>query len=378
MAATNNLLRFLTAEAKLPLAAAIAQATGLQKANLVTIEDLAKTDFETLKAASANDKAAKATLAAAKRVSIKRKRGLPEGSTSSSSKRLRADPTEIKSPADVEAALALPSSDLNEDELAGIILTTNRAPLLLTFAAVLLRYTMPEQPLSSRLSLAQAVTSMNAQAKAASIGLDKSGSAEKEGWGQGQPLVKVMTRDIRVLKRWGYEWKTDTKNSAHVIKTEDPDQKPPAAHSGLPADVTSSEDSPALLALDLEQLKLLDGPPIVSASASTTGLPVYQADSAHNYILKAFDSVFQDKPEAKKKRRPASEIAAEREANLGHLVKALDLLFQSWSVLDPTELDKRAWSWYVKVRPQVEGGRAGWGAKGQVKLKEILNLRRPK
>ncbi|THV79304.1 hypothetical protein D6D29_06989 [Aureobasidium pullulans] len=378
MAATNNLLRFLTAEAKLPLAAAIAQATGLQKANLVTIEDLAKTDFETLKAASANEKAAKATLAAAKRVSIKRKRGLPEESTSSSSKRLRAGPTEIKSPADVEASLALPSSNLNEDELAAIILTTNRAPLLLTFAAVLLRCTMPEQPTSSRLSLAQAVTSMNAQAKAASIGLDKSGSAEKEGWGQGQPLVKVMTRDIRVLKRWCYEWKTDTKNSAHVIKTEDPDQKPPAAESDLPVDVTSSEDLPALLALDLEQLKRLDSPPIVSASASTTGLPVYQADSAHNYILKAFDSVFEDKAEAKKKKRPASEIAAEREANLGHLVKALDLLFQSWSFLDPTELDKRAWSWYVKVRPPVEGGRAGWGAKGQVKLKDILDLRRPK
>lgn len=237
---------------------------------------------------------------------------------------------------------------------------------------------MPDQPLSSRLSLAQAVTSMNAQAKAASIGLDKSGSAEKEGWGQGQPLVKVMTRDIRVLKRWGYEWKTDTKNSAHVIKTEDLDQKPPAANPDLPADVTTSEDSPALLALDLEQLKRLDSPPIVSASASTTGLPVYQADSAHNYILKAFDSVFEDKAEAKKKKRPASEIAAEREANLGHLVKALDLLFQSWSILDPTELDKRAWSWYVKVRPPVEGGRAGWGAKGQVKLKDILDLRRPK
>lgn len=36
MADTNNLLRFLTTEAKLPLAAAIAQAAGLQKANLVT------------------------------------------------------------------------------------------------------------------------------------------------------------------------------------------------------------------------------------------------------------------------------------------------------------------------------------------------------
>lgn len=36
MADINDLLRFLTAEAKLPLAAAVAQAAGLQKANLVT------------------------------------------------------------------------------------------------------------------------------------------------------------------------------------------------------------------------------------------------------------------------------------------------------------------------------------------------------
>jgi hypothetical protein len=131
-------------------------------------------------------------------------------------------------------------------------------------------------------------------------------------------------------------------------------------------------------ALDLEQLKRLDAPPIVSASASTADLPVYHANPARNYILKAFDLVHDDKAETKKK-RPNAEIAAEREANLGHLVKALGLLFSSWSaVLTPDELDKRAWSWYVTVRPQVEAGRAGWGAKGQVKLKDILDLRRPK
>jgi hypothetical protein len=138
------------------------------------------------------------------------------------------------------------------------------------------------------------------------------------------------------------------------------------------------EDSPALLALDLEQLRRLDAPPIVTASASTADLPVYHAGPARNYILKAFDSVYDDKTETKKK-KPSAELAAEREMNLGHLIKALDLLFQSWSVvLTPDELDKRAWSWYVKVRPQVEAGRAGWGAKGQVKLKDILDPRRPK
>jgi hypothetical protein len=273
----------------------------------------------------------------------------------------------------VEAALALPVSDLTDDDLAGIILSTNRAPLLLAFATTLIKHTMPEQPPSACLSLAQAVTSLNAQAKAANIGLGSSASAEKEGWGQGQSLVKVMTRDIRVLKRWGYEWKPAPKESTNHIKTEDTDQE-------LSTDQTASpvEDLPALLAFDLEQLKRLDAPPIVSTSASTADLPVYHADPARNYILKAFDSVYDDKAETKKK-RPTAEIAAEREANLGHLVKALDLLFNSWSTaLSPDELDRRAWTWYVKVRPQVEAGRAGWGAKGQVKLKDILDLRRPK
>lgn len=232
---------------------------------------------------------------------------------------------------------------------------------------------MPEQPISSRLSLGQAVTSLNAQAKAANIGLGNSITAEKEGWGQGQSLVRVMDRDVRVLKRWGYEWRSDTQGSSKTVKTEEQDQKPPV---GSPRELPP-EDSPALLALDLEQLKRLDGPPIVSASASTAGLPIYHADSARNYIMKAFDSVYDDKPETKKK-RPAAELAAEREANLGHLIKALDLLFQSWSaVLSLDDLDKRSWNWYVKVRPQVEAGRAGWGAKGQVKLKDILDLKRP-
>jgi hypothetical protein len=205
-------------------------------------------------------------LAAAKRVSIKRKRGLPEEGASVPSKRSRVDPTEIQSPADVEASLALPVSDLTDDDLAGIILTTNRAPLLLTFAATLIKHTMPGQPPSACLSLAQAVTSLNAQAKAANIGLASSASAEKEGGGQGQSLVKVMTRDVRVLKRWGYEWKPSHRETIKEIKTEDADQKP---STDMHHETSSVEDSPALLALDLEQLKRLDAPPIVSASAST-------------------------------------------------------------------------------------------------------------
>jgi hypothetical protein len=39
-------------------------------------------------------------------------------------------------------------------------------------------------------------------------------------------------------------------------------------------------------------------------------------------------------------------------------------------------LDKRAWAWYLRVRPDVQSGAQGWGEKGQVKLSDILALRR--
>ena len=59
------------------------------------------------------------------------------------------------------------------------------------------------------------------------------------------------------------------------------------------------------------------------------------------------------------------------------LLRALDLLYQSWiGTLGPEALDKRVWGWYVKVRPAVEQGVAGWGGKNEVKLADILALRR--
>ncbi|KAL8740743.1 MAG: hypothetical protein Q9190_006580, partial [Brigantiaea leucoxantha] len=60
---------------------------------------------------------------------------------------------------------------------------------------------MPSQPLSSRLSLAQAVMSTGAKSKAVHLGLQSGKPAEEEGWGEGQPVVRVMGRDIRVMRR---------------------------------------------------------------------------------------------------------------------------------------------------------------------------------
>ena len=70
-------------------------------------------------------------------------------------------------------------------------------------------------------------------------------------------------------------------------------------------------------------------------------------------------------------------MKGEKERNLAMLLQALDLVYASWShVLGREELDRRAWAWYVAVRPDVEHGVAGWGGKGEVKLSQILDLRR--
>jgi hypothetical protein len=271
----------------------------------------------------------------------------------------------------------LPEPELDEEKLKSSVVYTNRAPLVLAFAVVLIKYTMPGQPISSRLSLAQAVTSMNSKTKAINIGLEGGQAAEDEGWGEGQPLVRIMTRDIRVMKRWGYEWEADGELTQGTMKSS-PD---------TPVEEKAKE--PALWGVDLEALKKANQPSTRKATRGASDLPVYTAQSARNYLMKAFetpatllvkeeDVKVEDDAPAKKTKRTAATIVAEKERNLGLLLGALELLYQSWSaILSKEDLDKRAWGWYVRVRPEVAHGAAGWGGKGSVKLADILDLRRP-
>ncbi|KAI2602281.1 ribosomal protein S5 domain 2-type protein [Hypoxylon sp. NC1633] len=85
-------------------------------------------------------------------------------------------------------------------------LVTIRGPLLLVFVVELLRYTMPEQPPSSRLSLAKAFANESVGNKATSAGFSQDMRAAEEGWGSGQPTVTIMGRKVIVLKRGGYDW----------------------------------------------------------------------------------------------------------------------------------------------------------------------------
>lgn len=468
-----------------------------------------------MKDAIGDEKAAKSLQTAAKGIvkDPSKKRGAPDSLSSTDSKRKKSAyelSNEPQTPQALEASLALPNPSVDEEEISKTTIHTNRAPLVLAFAVELLKYTMPEQPLSSRLSLAQAVVSLNSKSKAVNLGISNGATAEQDGWGQGQPKIRIMGREVHVLKRGGYDWKADdesevdTTGAATYAKAQEEassssevSKHPEVQQADIKIDdsqwrvsqivtlkkstfvarsigvkssaqarsmlqqllesnkeireashnitawrilseqggvfeecnddgesgggrhvlnllqslnltnvlvvvtrwyggimlgtdrwrimsevtrdslaqrlrISGTIGQEALWGLDLETMRDTNAP-VVGGTAS--GMPVHKAEGARAYIMKAFASSPGTDTPAKKKTGVALE--REKEHNLGLLLGALDLLFASWvEHISREDLDRRAWSWYVQVRPDVESGVAGWGGKGDVRLADILNLRR--
>ncbi|KAI1346973.1 hypothetical protein F5Y01DRAFT_260062 [Xylaria sp. FL0043] len=213
----QDLIRLMTVGMKVPIKDALSRIKSLQAKNLRSVQQIAECPLSDVQSAVPDAKAARSLQNACKA-------RMKNPTTPLASKRtgsdLTADAKRLKSstdagylggggdpvqPRDYEASLQL-SVEADEQLIASTTLLTNRAPLVLAFAVELLRYTMPEQPPSSRLSLAQAVVSANSRSKAVSLGLEKGLSADDEGWGHGQPRVRVMGREVTVLKRGGYSW----------------------------------------------------------------------------------------------------------------------------------------------------------------------------
>ena len=239
---------------------------------------------------------------------------------------------------------------------------------------------MPSQPLSSCLSLAQAVVSANSRSKAVSIGLaDKGTSAEDQGWGVGQPGVRVMGREVKVMKRQGYDWKEPIGKRTGDAVGDETQLEPAGSQLTLKQEEDGGHEKTALWGLDLEALRSSNGPLVAGAqSMRSTGLPVHSAHNARAYLSKSFASPRAETSSVNpNKKSSAAAQKAEREDNLAKLLRALDMLYESWAhVLSIEELDRRAWSWYVAVRPDVKDGVAGWGGRGEVKLGKVLEMRR--
>lgn len=362
-AQVQALLRFLTHDAKVPLAVALPKYNLLRKHGLSSADAIAKSDTDSLKSIFDDEKITKQVHNAARRVSNPKKRAALQDNAPVSPKYAKTDK------GDCEAELALPQAHVPIDELRTVEIETNRAPLFLAFALVVSKYTLPDQPLSSRLSLAQAVTSAGAQSKAKYIGLTDS-TAEDEGWAQGQPSVKLMGRKIAVMRR-------------HVVvknETEDMDSQKTIE----PEAETLAASHEALWGIDLEALKRSNGPLIAGKMGNSTGPPVHKAQAARSYLLKAIDliqetqSSVKTEPESsasKVKNISVAARTARKEKAVAMLLETIDHVCNSWSsTLSEDELDRRASAWYAKVRPEVEVGKAGWGQRGKVPLRAILDL----
>ncbi|KAE8382530.1 hypothetical protein BDV26DRAFT_288334 [Aspergillus bertholletiae] len=363
----------------MPLAAAMGKVMELQSAGLTSPEKISKSEIKALQEIFKEDTLAKKVWNAAKRVSKKRK--ALTGDMESPRKKLRdSDRRDNATPFDIESALSLPTTSATEDELSKVVLRTNRAPLVLAFAVCVLKHTMPEQPTSSRLSLAQAVVSANSRSKAVSLGIESENPADQEGWGEGQPVVKVLGREVKVLKRWDYNPREG--KPVNVASSEQDEDIYHVANDTLSQDVLDSDNSngmPPLWGIDLESLRSAHRGNAIGASDANGHLPIFTPDAARSYLLKSFTEASEDNnpaPEKLSRKRP-SQTDAEKETCLRNLLRSIDLVCQSWApFLSKEELDQRAWDWYTRVRPVVQSGVAGWGEKGQVKLSDILALRR--
>ncbi|KAL4915330.1 hypothetical protein BDW62DRAFT_203788 [Aspergillus aurantiobrunneus] len=372
-ASVQALLRFLSQDAKVPLAAAMGKVNELLKAGLTTPEDISNGELKTLQEIFKDDKIAKQVLHGAKRVFRKRAAPTESAEVSPHKKSKASTQGDTMTPFVTENALALPVSTASEEQLSNIVLFTNRAPLVLAFAVCVLKYTMPEQPISSRLSLSQAVVSVNSRSKAASLGLESDKAAEQEGWDMGQPTISVLGRDIKVLKRWDY----NPREGRAAQQSQDLET---TLDDIVGRDLTGdSEPTPPLWGIDTEALRRAE--PRRSEVAANVGqkLPIHTPQSARSYLFKSFTRFHSEsvKEPMSSKRKGQTQAEAEREVCLGHLLRSIDLVCQSWaSTVSADELDRRAWAWYIRIRPSVKSGVEGWGEKGAVRLSEILALKR--
>ncbi|OJJ39177.1 hypothetical protein ASPWEDRAFT_25030 [Aspergillus wentii DTO 134E9] len=310
----QTLLRFLSQDAKVPLAMAMGKIMDLQRANLMSAEQISKSDLKPLQEIFKDEKTAKQVLNAAKRVTKKRKEPT-EATASPQKKTKRTTLKDDATPFEKENALSLPSSSATEEELSKTVLCTNRAPLVLAFAVCVLKYTMPEQPISSRLSLAQAIVSANSRSKAISLGIESGQTAEQEGWGEGQPVVKVLGREIKILKRWGYNPKAGEDEESHLQQG--------AADALGKSDPEDSNQMPPVWGVDLEELR--DS----KDAKANKPLPIFTPESARSYLFKSFTEI---KDQSKgsptnSKGGSTAQLETEKETCLGRLLRVIDMVY---------------------------------------------------
>ncbi|KAL9083371.1 MAG: hypothetical protein Q9159_005821 [Coniocarpon cinnabarinum] len=394
MATLQDTLRFLTTTAKIPLATALSLSKPLHAANIspATLPSTPLTDLTALlKDLDPEEKYSKQIHAASKR-----KKRSATASTASPNKRHKT-PQSTVSLEDGEVGLPTPKKD--EEQIRQTVIRTNRAPLLLAFATVLLSYTHPAQPVDSQLSLGMAVVSAGAKAKGLDLGvLDSKRVDAAESLGKGHRSIRITSREVAVLRRERATHRSSTDASDVSVDARKTVKKGEEGGSGQEEEEADGVDEASTQETigreeprNKESEDWLWGLDLDALAENKSGLPIHKASSALSYLRRSFPSsttatstnatspsVAANKSCPKSNKSKAAAAIEEKEHNLALLLGSLELLFDSWSgVLGKSELDRRTWNWYTRVRPEVEQGRQGWGGRGDVRLEDILKLRRP-
>ena len=285
----QELLRFLSTTAKVPLSSAIAYAGAIVKQKLNQYEVLAKSTPAQLKEVIPNEEHIKTIVRAAK----KQVKGGNSAISSSPSKRIKlAESTKEDEEEDPSSRFAI-TIVKDETQLKGISVTINRAPVMVAFTFRLLLLSKPFLTTAAALSFAQAYSSANAISKGKAIGVihskeEKSDEITTLLSGSRQPIMPVMGRSIPFL---------------------------------------SGRTEGDYLAIDVAAL---------SHKAETGKIPTHNADTAYNYIQKAFKE------------------------HLPQVLGAFDLLLESYlpnmSDEEREDLNKKGYNLYCQFRPEVPYG----------------------
>ncbi|EHL03157.1 putative protein IMPACT [Glarea lozoyensis 74030] len=351
------------------------------------ITDVSNTDLKTLKTAlSTDEKTAKSLLTACK---AQLKNPTPSNKRSASdplspaSKRLKSQFSlhdVPETPQELEASLALPTPSVDEEAISKSSTTkwtvsstiTSKKSTFVARSITITSQTQATHALSTLLSdptlnLSSASHNITAYRLLAPSGhINESCSDDGESGG-GRHILKILqdsnlTNVLLVVTRWygGIMLGPDRWRIMSDVSRDALSQRLRVAG------VVRGE---ALWGLDLENSETSH----TTSPLTGAGLPIHRPEGARAYLLKSFPSP-PGPPDVKGKKKTVAQINGEKEENLGLLLGALEMLFVSWRGLGREELERRAWGWYVAVRPEVEGGVAGWGGKGDVRLNKIWRL----
>ncbi|KAK9375529.1 uncharacterized protein V1513DRAFT_22431 [Lipomyces chichibuensis] len=313
-ASLNDILRLLTTSCKFPLASSLPVASALVKNGLTTKELVGAKSQEELHeiCPSLNQQQLNKLRAVCSSSPRKRAAKSSTGSPAVTKRGRKYTVKDRDAPID-DTELELPIV-LDEEIILKTVANVNRAPLMMLFAASVLKHQYPTYGAGSHLSLASAAAASAARKKAKSIGIlrgtavatsDEDGREVPEGY---RILRAFGTIDVAIIRRGdkdGY-WGLDIDAMERQVEVGNADPEVKWIH---PAQVRA-------------------------------------------YLVRAFG-----------------------EKDLAIVNGAIELLIRSWEEREPDSWSQRAWGWYVGVRPEIAYGREGWGQRGTVSCKDILNFR---